>query len=86
MEILIGIVLALGLLWAWLTGHWFARVVMFLALTGILGGIIGATLPPWDVHTGISPLGFPIAGIAAWFLAGIPTYLARRAYRQTHQA
>jgi hypothetical protein len=37
MEILIGLGLALALLYAWLRAWWFARVVVFLGLAGVLG-------------------------------------------------
>jgi hypothetical protein len=41
MRILVGLVLALVLLYFWLLGHWFARVVMFLALAALFG-LLGA--------------------------------------------
>jgi hypothetical protein len=41
MHILIGLCLALALLYFWLLGHWFARVVMFLTLA-VVGAFRGA--------------------------------------------
>ena len=50
MHILVGLVLAAVLLYFWLIGHWFARVLAFLALAPALGlaGWIGglAMVPP----------------------------------------
>jgi hypothetical protein len=37
MHIIVGLILALTLLYFWLLGHWFARVVTFLGLTVICG-------------------------------------------------
>jgi hypothetical protein len=44
MPITIGLGLALVLLYLWLLGHWFARVVMVLALAVLVGGI-AAVIP-----------------------------------------
>ena len=44
MHIIIGVGAALALLYFWLIGHWFARVVMFLVLVVLLG-FSGAALP-----------------------------------------
>jgi hypothetical protein len=68
-EILIGLVLAAGVLWAWLAGHWFGRVLAFLAFA-IVGGI-GLDLAMAD------PLGLVLGTVAAWFVSGIPIYSRR---------
>jgi hypothetical protein len=81
MEILIGLVLALGLLWAWLAGHWFARVVAFLAfatLFGFGGAVLFANGMPGVTTAGIS-LGAIGGVVLAWPVAGIPTYIQRAA-------
>src|ERR1700733_1267971 len=63
MHIIFGICLGLALLYFWLIGHWFARVVVFLmlvAIVGTIGGTIasriadGLTAPE---TTAASPLG-----------------------------
>jgi hypothetical protein len=41
MHILIGLVLTVGVLWLWLGGHWFGRVLAFL-LIATVAGLIGA--------------------------------------------
>jgi hypothetical protein len=73
MEFLIGGGLALFLLWAWLRGHWFARVVMFLLLATIglgLGGLLGS-----GSHDESAQAVFALLGAAlAWPLASIPIY------------
>jgi hypothetical protein len=46
MPILVGLGLALVLLYLWLLGHWFARVVMALALAVLLGGVELVILSP----------------------------------------
>jgi hypothetical protein len=44
MVILIAVVLCVGLLYFWLVGHWFARVLVFLALMVLFGMIAFATM------------------------------------------
>jgi hypothetical protein len=52
MHFLVGLCLALALLYFWLLGHWFARVVMFLGLAVVVAflgaAVVGnsATTPP----------------------------------------
>src|SRR5690348_14818851 len=43
MEILVGLGFAVVLLYLWLLGHWFARVLVFLLLAALFG-LIGAML------------------------------------------
>lgn len=77
MHILIALILAPALLYFWLIGHWFARVLAFLvfaAAFGVGGALLtsaGATYP----NAGLP--GLVIGGIVAWFVAGIPTYYWR---------
>jgi len=78
MHILIGLVLALVLLYFWLLGHWFARVVMFLALAAIFG-LLGALFtgmdgPPAQNH---AVIGILIGAALAWPVSGIPIYWLR---------
>jgi hypothetical protein len=76
MHILIGLALAAVLLYFWLVGHWFARVLMFLLLAAGLGALGGLYLATND-----SPVGGMIGGCIgitlAWPVAGIPIYFAR---------
>ena len=85
--ILIGLVLVLTLLYFWLQGHWFARIVMFLPLAcagfaaglatvglGIYGGA-GMPLTP-------ELLGGAIGAAVAWPIASLPIYYYRREYRR----
>jgi hypothetical protein len=77
MHILIGLVVVAALLYFWLVAHWFARVLMFLLLGvgGFFGGgAITGTLPS-SVILGV--LGI----VAAWYVAGIPTYYWQRRNR-----
>lgn len=77
MQFLIGLGLAVALLYFWLIGHWFARVLMFLLLgAGFFAG--GAVLG--NDNTGDPSLGIVlglIGVVVAWFTAGIPIYWRR---------
>jgi hypothetical protein len=77
MHILIGIALALALLYFWLLGHWFARVLMFLIITATGGILALATGTASSSHAGLIP---PLA-IAAWFMSGLPLYYWRHQNR-----
>ena len=78
MEILIGLVLALVVLWAWLAGHWFGRVLAFLVFAVILGlggAILFAAIP--GATTAAAGLGGIVGAALAWPVAGLPVYYER---------
>jgi hypothetical protein len=65
MELLIGLAMSAALLYFWLIGHWFARILVFLGLLALLGLIVIGwpnTLAPAVL------LGLPIA----WVVASVP--------------
>jgi hypothetical protein len=71
--------MALALLYRWLIGHWFARVLMLIALVPLLG-FGGAALfaqMPGD-PTGDAVIGGIIGAVLAWPVAGLPVYWWRR--------
>jgi hypothetical protein len=84
MHILIGIGLALVLLYFWLCAHWFARVIVFLLLTVTIGFMASPTVP--GLVTGPEHLiaGFVYGGIIGWFVSGIPTYYWHHQMRQRY--
>jgi hypothetical protein len=67
--------LALGLLYFWLLGHWFARVLVFLALIPclIMAARLFAEGYSWG-YAGLFVLAFP----AAWLVAGVPIWVRKR--------
>ena len=72
MAILIGLVLALVVLWAWLAGHWFGRVLAFLAMVAILFFGVAIANGQQNEHN----LAWLAAlSVGAWFVSGFPTYL-----------
>lgn len=84
MHILVGLVLAAVLLFVWLIGHWFARVLAFLLLACVFG-LSGAFMagidgPPAHNH-GIA--GALLGLLLAWFVSGIPIYVRRYQARGT---
>lgn len=78
MHILLGLCMGLALLYFWLIGHWFARVLMFVAL-GVVFGAISFFIVA--ANTGVEQAGFmavPLGVLAAWYAAGVPTYYHRQ--------
>jgi Protein of unknown function (DUF3050) len=76
----IGIGVAVVLLYYRLLGHWFARVLTFLAFAMSLG-FLGACY----AHDPIAALfGMTVGGTAAWFLAAIPAYYWLRRFMEDH--
>jgi hypothetical protein len=67
---LIGLGLFLALLYWWLLGHWFARVLVFLTLAALAA---------------LSFLGDPaelvVAVVLAWLVASLPVYIRRNRHR-----
>jgi hypothetical protein len=68
---LIGICLGLTGLYFWLVGHWFARIIAFVALVALLGGVATMIWPQ------ASPAPFAAGAMLAWPLAGLPQYYRR---------
>lgn len=84
MHILIGLVLVLVLLYFWLLGHWFARVVTLILFVPMFA-LGGAALFASGAQPQAAP-GGPIIGaicgcVAGWFAAGIPVYYWRAKFR-----
>ncbi len=78
MEILIGLVLAAVVLYFWLIGHWFARVVVFLALVPLLGlggAALFAALP--GATGAAAALGGCVGVGLAWPASSLPIYYWR---------
>ncbi len=83
MTVIIGFLLALPLLYFWLSAdHWFARVVAFLLLSVVLGGIgawiFGIAGP---AETNYAWAGVLLGIAAAWPVSGLPTYVHRHRVR-----
>jgi flagellar biosynthesis protein FlhB len=85
MSIFTAIGAALVLLFYWLSGNGFARVLMFVVLAVLTGIGVGAMFSA-IVVTGQQPGIFivgAISGVAlAWPLAGIPIYYQRHQYNK----
>ena len=72
--VLLGLVLGAGVLYAWLLGHWFGRVLMFLACGGFLAFIAVA------IRDGQPDALLFVAGALAigWVIASIPMWARQR--------
>ena len=83
---LVCILLGCGLLWAWLIGHWFARVVVFLlfacALFAVAAAFIGLGIYGGHGAPPAALLAALPAAALAWPLAGIPQYVQHYRHRK----
>lgn len=80
MHLIIVPILAVALLYFWLVGSWFARILTFLLLIPVITLAIMAAIhdPPLSLlHVLIAV----VAGVAAWFVSGLPEYYWRRRTR-----
>lgn len=81
MVALVAVVLGLGVLWFWLVGHWFARLLAFpllaLAIGACIGGILEQFLQPQDkpISALIAVL---VGGFLGWHLSGLPIRFWRK--------
>lgn len=70
------VVVGLALLYLWLAGHWFGRVLAF-PLLGLLGTFVAGM-----IADGRAPIGIPLliaVWVGSWFLAKAPgAYWTRR--------
>jgi hypothetical protein len=76
---LIGLLLGIALLYFWLIGHWFARVLVFLLLAVLMalggGSLLADTAKPPNPASGI--FGAILGAALAWPVSGIPIYYWR---------
>lgn len=75
MELLIGLILAIVVLWLWLVGHWFGRILAFIAFAiglGAGGAVMGLAFAPGATGAGIGGAGLGLA--LAWPLASWPIW------------
>lgn len=78
MEILIGLAVAAALLYFWLIGHWFARVLVFLGLAPTIFVVLLATSHYSETAAAGAIIIAGSLGLAlAWPLAGLPVYYWR---------
>ena len=85
MTTLIGLGAAAALLYYWLLCHWFARVLMFLALVVLLGfggGVMFSAIAVNRLETAPFVVGAILGVIMAWPLASLPTYYHRRQFQR----
>jgi hypothetical protein len=78
MHIPIGLIVGAALLYGWLVGFWFARVLTFLVFTFIIGALV---LVRDDLSPPAPLILCILGGVAAWFVSGLPTYYWRRRAR-----
>jgi hypothetical protein len=80
MLFLIGIALAVPLLYFWLIGHWFTRVLVFLIFACVFGFTAFLTAQGGNHE---SPGGAFVAVVLSWPISGIPLYVRRYKARST---
>jgi hypothetical protein len=74
MAVVLGVVVALVVLYLWLSGHWFGRALAFLAFgaVAVLVAVVCFTQTP--LALGMSFIGL----IAAWVAANLPVMVRER--------
>ena len=76
MVALVALVLAFVVLFAWLSGHWMARVVALIGLGApvlLYAGLMAGAGNPGPAFLTLL-IGLP----AAWIISGVPAYVRRR--------
>ena len=89
MHIIIVLAAAVALLYFWLLGHWFARIVAFLlfaVITGLGGGAMFAAIAAVPNAQGPFIVGAILGLPLAWPLASLPIYYYRRQARKLDEA
>ena len=77
---LLGLALVLVLLYFWLLGHWFARILTFL-MFGAAGTLLALVLKHGD-NPGPEIAAIVIGFVGGWFIASLPTYYWRYELRR----
>lgn len=81
MVIIVGLAFGMGVLWLWLSGHWFGRVLAFLCFGGV-ALVVAAVMSGFSKEAGVFiAVMAAMAGLpCAWLLADLPMGVARRKY------
>lgn len=88
MHIVAGLLLVLALLYFWLIGHWFARIVttlVFLAGFGGLGAVVVSNSMDHP-NPGNAVFGAIAGALIGWVVASLPTWYWRAESRRLSQA
>ena len=88
MELLIELILVIPILYLWLVGHWFGRVLAFLAFAvafGAGGATLALTMTP-TAGVGGGLYGLAIGVGLAWLLASWPIWHLRRVFKAACEA
>lgn len=73
MVVIAGIVLALGVLYLWLAGHWFGRALAFVAFAAALCFVVVAS----PVFVGVEMAAYLSSAGLAWLVAWVPMLVRR---------
>lgn len=86
MVVLVWVLVVVSLMYFWLAGHWFARVLMFLMFALALGLGCGQWVASATGSTTPGPviLGMCVGAALAWPVASLPIYYRRNRARMTH--
>ncbi len=77
MVTIVGLLLGVTLLFFWLSAHWFARMLAFLLLAAVTGFFAAVWVAAFN-GPAAGTWAATVCTIAAWFISGIPLYIARR--------
>jgi hypothetical protein len=82
MHIIIGLAAGVALLYFWLIGHWFARVLVVLLFVPLvaIGGFAACSQIPSATEAGrmaVATIGGGMGAVLGWYLAGVPVYYWR---------
>lgn len=83
-ELLLILIVASALLWLWLSGHWFVRIMATLALWPAFVVLFDPMLYRAPGDPGNTPLALfwlALCGGLAWCLASLPTWCRRQSWR-----
>jgi hypothetical protein len=84
---LVALAVGVVLLYYWLLGHWFARVLTFLALAVIMGmGLALLMASAANAGAANGPFGLLLGAALAWPVSGIPAYYWRWRFKQIAEA
>ena len=82
MFIIVGLVLAAGVLWLWLIANWFGRVLAFLLFGPLFGFLCGG---PVSAYPAGVLIGGGIGVVIGWCVASIPMWVAQSKERRYHE-
>ena len=72
MVVVVALVIGAFVLWLWLAGHWFGRVLAFLSFSAVMVGLAALFMSSRTLETPVYLTVYALCIAAAWLISTLP--------------